>query len=64
MNKQRRFLEVLEMLEVEENRLVHGEPGVTDEDRREYLACLRRSGFTSKAMEALTKGPGGWTCRA
>ena len=36
-DNQRRFIDVLEMLEAEKYRLVHGEPDVTEEDRSGLL---------------------------
>lgn len=54
----RDFLEeVLELLEVEDYRVMHGEISVTEEDRREYSAFMRRSELASKTIEALVKGP-------
>jgi DNA replicative helicase MCM subunit Mcm2 (Cdc46/Mcm family) len=49
--------EVLEMLEVEDYKVMHGELSVTEEDRREYSALIRRSELASKVIEALAKGP-------
>ena len=49
--------EVLEMLEVEDYKIMHGEMRVTEEDRKEYASLTRRSELASKIIEALTKGP-------
>jgi DNA replicative helicase MCM subunit Mcm2 (Cdc46/Mcm family) len=48
--------EVLEMLEVEDYKIMHGETAVTEEDRKEYVSLVRRSEVASKVVEALTKG--------
>ena len=54
----REFLEeVLEMLEVEDYKVVHGEMVVTEEDRKEYASLLRRSEVASKIIDALVRGP-------
>ena len=49
--------EVIEMLEVEDYKVAHGELSVTDEDRREYAALVRRSEVALKVVESLTNGP-------
>jgi DNA replicative helicase MCM subunit Mcm2 (Cdc46/Mcm family) len=49
--------EVLEMLEVEDYKIMHGEMVVTEEDRKEYAALTRRSELASKIIEALVMGP-------
>lgn len=51
------FEEVLEMLEVEDYKVLRGELSVTQEDRREYSAFIRRSELASKVMEGLARGP-------
>ncbi len=48
--------EVLEMLEVEDYRIIHGETVVIEEDRKEYISLVRRSEVASKIVEVLTKG--------
>ena len=49
--------EVLEMLEVEDYKIMHGELPVTEEDREEYASLVRRSEVASKIVDALAKGP-------
>jgi len=49
--------EVLEMLEVEDYKVMHGELPVTEEDRKEYSSLIRRSELASKIIEALARGP-------
>jgi hypothetical protein len=49
--------EVLEMLEVEDYKVMRGELSVTEEDRKEYSALIRRSELASKVVEALARGP-------
>ena len=49
--------ELLEMLELEDYKIMHGELSVTEEDRKEYSALIRRSELASKIIEALAKGP-------
>ena len=49
--------EVLEMLEVEDYKIMHGELTVTEEDRKEYALLIRRSELASKIIEALVRGP-------
>ena len=54
----REFLEeVLEMLEVEDYKVMHGGFAVTDEDRKEYSALVRRSDLASSIIKGLAKGP-------
>ena len=48
--------EVLEMLEVEDYKIMHGETVVTEEDRKEYASLIRRSELASKIIEALVRG--------
>jgi DNA replicative helicase MCM subunit Mcm2 (Cdc46/Mcm family) len=49
--------EVLEMLEIEDYKIMHGELPVTEEDRKEYASLIRRSELASKTIEALVRGP-------
>jgi len=49
--------EVLEMLEVEDYKIMHGETVVTEEDRIEYSSLIRRGEVASKIVEALARGP-------
>jgi DNA replicative helicase MCM subunit Mcm2 (Cdc46/Mcm family) len=49
--------EVLEMLEVEDYKIMHGEMVVTEEDRKEYASLIRRSEVASKIIEALARSP-------
>ena len=49
--------EVLEMLEVEDYKIIHGEAVVTEEDRKEYSSLIRRSEVAPKIIDALVRGP-------
>ena len=49
--------EVLEMLEVEDYKIMHGEMVVTEEDRKEYASLIRRSELASNIIETLVRGP-------
>jgi hypothetical protein len=49
--------EVLELLEVEDYKVMHGYFSVTEEDRKEYASFMRRSEVASKIVEALVRGP-------
>ena len=49
--------EALELLEVEDYKVMHGYLSVTEEDREEYASFMRRSEVASKIVEALVRGP-------
>jgi hypothetical protein len=49
--------DVLEMLEVEDYKIMHGEMVVTEEDRKEYASLTKRSEVASKIIEALARSP-------
>ena len=49
--------EVLEMLDVEDYKITHGELALAEEDRREYSALLARSEVAPTIVEALSRGP-------
>jgi hypothetical protein len=49
--------EVMEMLEIEDYRVLHGELSATEEDRKDYAALIRRSELAPRIIEALARGP-------
>ena len=49
--------EVMDMLEIEDYKVLRGELSVVEEDRKEYAALTRRSELASKTIEALARGP-------